>query len=183
MTDTLHWNDQGQPISNHFDDIYFSTENGLAETNYVFLQQNNLQQRFSNLSENSVFTIAETGFGTGLNFLACCALWEQTAPKTAQLHFVSTEKYPLTKHTIAQAATLWSELQIHTSSLLKVYPNTIPLNQTIRSTEQADYYRFQVTPTIYLSLLIGDATLGLKQLLAPILAIKRGINHDPHLSL
>jgi tRNA 5-methylaminomethyl-2-thiouridine biosynthesis bifunctional protein len=166
MTDTLHWNDQGQPISNHFDDIYFSTENGLAETNYVFLQQNHLQQRFSNLSENSVFTVAETGFGTGLNFLACCALWEQTAPKTAQLHFVSTEKYPLTKHTIAQAATLWPELQIHTSSLLKVYPNTIPLNQTIRSTEQADYYRFQVTPTIYLSLLIGDATLGLKQLLA-----------------
>ncbi len=166
MTDTIYWNEQGQPISNHFDDIYFSTDNGLAETDYVFLQQNNLPKRFSTLQENEIFTVAETGFGTGLNFLACCALWEKTAPKTAQLHFISTEKYPLTKKAIAQVAALWPELHTHASHLLTVYPNKIPNNQTINSAEQADFYRLHITPHIYLTLLIGDATIGLQQLLA-----------------
>jgi tRNA 5-methylaminomethyl-2-thiouridine biosynthesis bifunctional protein len=162
----LHWNDQGQPISNHFDDIYFSTENGLAETDYVFLQHNNLSTRFAALQENAVFTIAETGFGTGLNLLACCALWEKTAPNTAQLHFITTEKYPLTKDAIAQAAALWPALQTHTSHLLNVYPHTIPNNQTANSTNQADFYRLPITPSICLTLLVGDATIGLQQLLA-----------------
>lgn len=38
----LTWNDQGLPIADAFDDPYFSVENGLEETRYVFLKNNGL---------------------------------------------------------------------------------------------------------------------------------------------
>ncbi len=73
----LTWRD-GLPYSSVFDDIYFSLENGLAETQYVFLQGNQLAERFAQLPPQHSFTIAETGFGTGLNFLATWQLWQQS---------------------------------------------------------------------------------------------------------
>jgi tRNA 5-methylaminomethyl-2-thiouridine biosynthesis bifunctional protein len=86
------------PYSKTFDDIYFDTRDGVAETDYVFLQSNHLPKRFKTLSQNK-FVIVETGFGTGLNFLRTCKLWyellsERTNPD-AQLHFISIEQFPI----------------------------------------------------------------------------------------
>ena len=53
------------PRSNAFDDIYFSVENGAEESEFVFFKGSNLPQSWDT---NSSYTIAETGFGTGLNF-------------------------------------------------------------------------------------------------------------------
>ena len=39
--------------SKHYDDIYFSPENGEAESEYVFLKANKLQERFSTSSKAS----------------------------------------------------------------------------------------------------------------------------------
>ena len=50
-----------------YGDIYFSTENGLAEARHVFIQGTGLRDK---LAHGGQLTIAETGFGTGLNFLA-----------------------------------------------------------------------------------------------------------------
>ena len=36
--------EDGTPFSPNFDDVYFSSENGLAETEYVFLRGNGLPQ-------------------------------------------------------------------------------------------------------------------------------------------
>ncbi len=58
------------PKSEQFGDIYFSAEDGLEESRYVFQQGNALWQRWQQHSA-SHFVIAETGFGTGLNFLRC----------------------------------------------------------------------------------------------------------------
>ena len=66
------------PFSKEFDDIYYSVEDGLKESEYVFLDGNNLDERFSQ-SDN--FTIIETGFGTGLNFFATLKLWIKSARK------------------------------------------------------------------------------------------------------
>jgi tRNA 5-methylaminomethyl-2-thiouridine biosynthesis bifunctional protein len=88
----IEWRD-GQPYASAFQDVYFSTDNGLLETDYVFLQGNQLKNRWQSLNANT-FTIAETGFGTGLNFLCAAKCWLETAPKEAKLHFVSVEKYP-----------------------------------------------------------------------------------------
>ena len=74
----LEWH-ENQPYSSEFGDIYFSSDSGLDETQYVFLAHNQLKTRWENLKEDH-FTIAETGFGTGLNFLCTWKLWRETAP-------------------------------------------------------------------------------------------------------
>ena len=83
-----------QPYSLDFNDVYFNSDNGLLETEHVFIAHNQLPQRFSNANLSN-FTIIETGFGTGLNFLAVSALWLKLAPKNATLHYIGIEKTPL----------------------------------------------------------------------------------------
>ena len=87
------------PRSNIFDDIYFSVEDGPAETQHVFIDSNDLPARFSG-KEN--FTICETGFGTGLNFLMAWKALNASAVKT-KLRFISFEKYPLSRDDIQKA--------------------------------------------------------------------------------
>ena len=88
---SLEWHDD-QPFSKGFDDVYFSRADGLAETRLVFIEGNGLPQRWQGKKQ---FTIAETGFGTGLNFLATWKLFEETAEPDARLDFISFERYPL----------------------------------------------------------------------------------------
>ncbi|NQF19359.1 bifunctional tRNA (5-methylaminomethyl-2-thiouridine)(34)-methyltransferase MnmD/FAD-dependent 5-carboxymethylaminomethyl-2-thiouridine(34) oxidoreductase MnmC, partial [Enterobacter hormaechei] len=64
----LEFNAEGTPVSRDFDDVYFSNDNGLEETRYVFLEGNHLSTRFPE-HPRSLFVVAESGFGTGLNFL------------------------------------------------------------------------------------------------------------------
>lgn len=115
----VEWRD-GQPYSTRFEDVYFSRESGLDETRHVFLRHNQLQQRWASLSHHR-FTIAETGFGTGLNFLCAWQLWRKTAPRDARLHFISVERYPLTHGEMEQALALWPELTGEVHELLAQY--------------------------------------------------------------
>lgn len=109
----IEWDEQSQPISSNFDDVYFSRANGIEETGYVFMAQNSLPERWNAFSDDDsdsrCFTIGETGFGTGLNFLVAAKAWlEQTT--TGTLHFVSVEKFPLSKADLQQALYLWPQL-------------------------------------------------------------------------
>jgi tRNA 5-methylaminomethyl-2-thiouridine biosynthesis bifunctional protein len=108
------------PYSIDFKDIYFSTEDGLHETEYVFIKQNKLEQRFETLKQDH-FTIIETGFGTGLNFLAVCAHWLSLAPVRAKLHFISIEKYPLNSDDLARAQALWPQFKVISKEILQYY--------------------------------------------------------------
>ncbi|MEW5250305.1 bifunctional tRNA (5-methylaminomethyl-2-thiouridine)(34)-methyltransferase MnmD/FAD-dependent 5-carboxymethylaminomethyl-2-thiouridine(34) oxidoreductase MnmC [Microbulbifer discodermiae] len=118
----VEWRQDSQPVSRTFGDVYFSSASGLAETRYVFLQQNDLPARWRSLAGGATFTIGETGFGTGLNFLAACALWHETAPADARLHFVSVEKYPLHPRDLDRALDLWPQLQEYADRLREQYP-------------------------------------------------------------
>lgn len=120
-TARLLWQD-GLPVSEQFGDVYFSRDDGLAETRYVFLQHNQLPQRFASLGHDDRFVIAETGFGTGLNFLAAWQTFHQHAPAGARLHFVSTERYPLTAQDLTQALALWPQLEPYARQLQAAYP-------------------------------------------------------------
>ncbi|NCC20909.1 MAG: FAD-dependent oxidoreductase [Alphaproteobacteria bacterium] len=82
----------GAPRSEIFDDIYFSPEDGVAESRYVFLEGNGLPGAWRGRAR---FTICETGFGTGLNFLLAADLFGRTA-NGQRLDYRSFEKYPLT---------------------------------------------------------------------------------------
>ena len=65
----LVWRNDRIPIAQEFNDPYYSLDNGLEEVRYVFLNSNKLPQRLKDK-----FSIAELGFGTGLNFLS--TLWQ-----------------------------------------------------------------------------------------------------------
>ncbi len=117
----LDWTDDGQPLSRQFDDVYFSRESGLEETRFVFLQHNHLAERWAALPADGRFVIGETGFGTGLNFLCAWQLWQQTAPTTAHLHFISCEKYPLTATDMTRSLQLWPELSELSQPLIDQY--------------------------------------------------------------
>lgn len=122
-TANIVWDEQGQPKSLHFDDIYFSKEDGIAESRYVFLEGNQLKHRWQNLPPKHSFTIGETGFGTGLNFLLSWQLWQQTkAHTTNRLHYISVERYPLSRQQLVQACQAWPELSALSEQLISAYP-------------------------------------------------------------
>ncbi len=108
------------PRSKIFNDVYFSAEDGLAETHHVFLIGNNLPQAWE---ETQSFTIGETGFGTGLNFLAAWKLFDEYARAGQALHFISVEKYPITAVEIGNALSHWPQLQDYTGQLVNAYPD------------------------------------------------------------
>jgi tRNA 5-methylaminomethyl-2-thiouridine biosynthesis bifunctional protein len=116
----LDWSD-GTPISTDFDDVYFSKASGLEETQYVFLEQNQLAQRWQ-ASQPDHFTIAETGFGTGLNFLCAWDLWLKHSQSHQHLHFVTVEKFPISKDNLATALSHWPELKELADILIEHYP-------------------------------------------------------------
>ncbi|MEN5089930.1 bifunctional tRNA (5-methylaminomethyl-2-thiouridine)(34)-methyltransferase MnmD/FAD-dependent 5-carboxymethylaminomethyl-2-thiouridine(34) oxidoreductase MnmC [Pseudomonas protegens] len=154
----LDWDDQGRPRSRVFDDVYFSSESGLDETRHVFIEQNRLRERFAALKPGERFVIGETGFGTGLNFLCAWQLFQEQAPATARLHFVSVEKYPLNPADLQRALALWPELANLTQQLLKHY---IAVHQ--------GFQRIALEGgRVILTLLIGDALEQLPQLDAQI---------------
>jgi tRNA 5-methylaminomethyl-2-thiouridine biosynthesis bifunctional protein len=162
VTDTIHhaqleWDEEGQPLSSAFGDVYFSRANGLEETRHVFLQHNQLTERWQALSAGDHFTIAETGFGSGLNFLAAWDLWMRSAPTTAQLHFVTVEKFPLAKADLQRALSLWPALAELSTQLTAAYPVFVGTG--------IHRLRF-MDGRITLTLIINDAALGFQQLLA-----------------
>lgn len=83
----IDWNEQGQPLSAEFADVYFSKQSGLDESRYVFIQHNQLTERFQQLDNSTPFVVAETGFGTGLNFLTCWQLFFTTSTRTGTTAF------------------------------------------------------------------------------------------------
>ncbi len=153
----LDWRD-GQPYSRIFGDIYFSRSSGIEEARHVFLRNNCLAKRWQALAPKGLFTVAETGFGTGLNFLCAWQLWRETAPETARLQFVSTEKYPLSCADLGRALAMWPELSALTRLLLTQY--ALPSS----GMQQLLFNDGRVT----LTLLLGDACETLSQLHAEI---------------
>lgn len=114
---------EGVPESVRFGDVYFSRENGLEETRHVFLRHNGLPDRFACVPEGGHFVIAESGFGTGLNFLAAWQAWQNQGPAhPATLHFVSVERFPLGREDLSRALALWPELQPLAQELISKYP-------------------------------------------------------------
>jgi tRNA 5-methylaminomethyl-2-thiouridine biosynthesis bifunctional protein len=89
----LAFRDNGTPFSPLYNDIYHSAVGGLEQAHYVFLRGNSLPERWQG---RRTFTVLETGFGMGINFLVTWAAWRADPARCERLHFVSTEKHPFT---------------------------------------------------------------------------------------
>lgn len=156
----IEWDQKGHPLSKQFQDVYFSPKNGLDESRYVFLEHNQLTQRFNQLTNDDSFVIGETGFGTGLNFLSCWQHWLVHAPKNAQLSYISIEKHPLLPNDLKRSLALWPSLSLLADELCQSYAMHFTSTQTPQ-------YKTLTFGNVRLLLLIDDAELGLRRLLPP----------------
>lgn len=109
----LDWRDGIVPVSQRFDDPYFSLADGLAETRHVFLRGNGLPERL-----RDGFHVAELGFGTGLNLLALMMEWAGTGAPGV-LRFTSFEAYPLEAGDMARALEAFPEARAVAGTLLE----------------------------------------------------------------
>jgi len=83
---------QGEtPYSAPFGDVYHSAGGGPQQAEHVFLAGNGLPARWAGRDR---FTILETGFGFGLNFLATWRAWRRDPRRCRRLHYVAVEKHP-----------------------------------------------------------------------------------------
>lgn len=152
----IHFNQENTPVSDKFDDVYFSNQDGLAETHYVFLEGNQLWERWVNYQE-AHFVIAETGFGTGLNFFAVTTLFREFRQKhpdspLKRLYFISFEKYPLLLDALQQAHLAYPQFSHLAQHLQQNWLNPIQ-----------GCYRFHFDETT-LDLWFGDVDENLPQL-------------------
>lgn len=154
QTADLNWY-QGLPFSIKYDDVYHSFASGIEQSRHVFIEGNDLIHRWQLLDAQALFTIAETGFGTGLNFILSWFLWEQHAPKTSRLHFISCEKYPFTLDDLTQSLKSWPELEKQAQMLIAHYPILTP------GYHHLSFCEGRVT----LTLMLGEALTCYEQLL------------------
>lgn len=128
----LDWTAEGAPVSRRFGDPYFSLADGLAETRHVFLSGNGLPGRFA-----PGFSIAELGFGTGLNFLAAWQAWEGSGTP-GPLSFTSFEAFPMAPADRARALARWPELGAHAVRMGEAGPGRHHLGSAILTVVPGD---------------------------------------------
>jgi tRNA 5-methylaminomethyl-2-thiouridine biosynthesis bifunctional protein len=87
----LSFDASGLPRSRTFDDIYHSQAGATGQACHVFLAGNGLPQRWR--GQHS-FTIIETGFGLGINFLTTWQTLRADSSAPARLHYLSAEQNP-----------------------------------------------------------------------------------------
>jgi tRNA 5-methylaminomethyl-2-thiouridine biosynthesis bifunctional protein len=143
----------GGLYSPQFDDVYASSSGALAQARHVFLDGNELPARWTRAGN---FTIVETGFGAGLNFLSTWRAWRESAPAGARLHFISAEKHPFIRADLERIHRRYPELCRLAPELGERYPPLLP-----------GFHRLHLDRgRVTLTLLYGDAVSMLRQLQA-----------------
>jgi tRNA 5-methylaminomethyl-2-thiouridine biosynthesis bifunctional protein len=141
----------GTPFSAQYDDVYHSAEGGLAQAQHVFLGGNGLPGAWRG---KGAFTIVETGFGQGLNFLATWAAWRDDPQHCARLDFVSLEKHPFDRAGLAIVHPKEGPLAPLAETMRQSWPVPVP------GVHRLEFDGGRVT----LTLLFGDAMEMLPQL-------------------
>ncbi|MCI2809485.1 FAD-dependent 5-carboxymethylaminomethyl-2-thiouridine(34) oxidoreductase MnmC [Eoetvoesiella caeni] len=88
----------GTPMSPLYGDIYHARQGALAQAEHVFLGGNGLPQRWRG---RAGFTVCETGFGLGQNFLALWQAWRGDPQRSRRLHMVAFEAHPFSRADLA----------------------------------------------------------------------------------
>lgn len=158
----LSFQRDGTPYSEQFNDIYFDSKYGYQQSEDIFIIGNNISSRLQQSNNN--FVIAETGFGTGLNFLLTLQAYNKlqvNSPNTnlAKLNFISVEKFPLSKAQLAQSLKALPQLKVFTDLLLDQYPEFDGHDNQLTEFN-ANFFNSQVS----LKVIIDDATQGLSKI-------------------
>lgn len=155
-TAEIDWSADDEPFSPRFGDHYASRAGALAESRLVFLDANRLEARWPRLRSGDCFTLGETGFGTGSNFLLAWELWQRLAPAAARLHYLAVEAHPLRPDDLTRALARHPTLTALSQPLLAAWPDAIPGIHRLELRAGANH--------VTLDLLFGDAEAMLAQL-------------------
>ena len=154
-TATLSRSADGVPYSGQFGDVYHASQGGLAQSRHVFLGGNGLPQAWGG---RDAFTILETGFGLGLNFLTAWDAWRADAARPSRLHFLSVEGHPLSREDLSAALAPFDELRALSRALASAWPPPL-----------AGFHRVHFDGgNVILTLLLGDVREMLPQLRAHV---------------
>lgn len=113
-----HFDDDGLLFSKQFEDHYFSRNGGAAECLHVFLNGNDLPDRWENTLN---FKVGELGFGTGLNFLTTWQIWRELRREGQKLVFTSVEAFPVDSETAKRALEPYGEFGELRDHLLQLW--------------------------------------------------------------
>ncbi|MFK7955945.1 MAG: tRNA (5-methylaminomethyl-2-thiouridine)(34)-methyltransferase MnmD [Lysobacterales bacterium] len=144
----------GAVRSGLYDDIYFQAEGACEESQQVYVDGCKLTHRWH---EAAHFTIAETGFGFGINFLQTWHHWRRHRGPCERLHYVAIEAHPISAATLKPVHQRWPHLQPLCTQLRRHYPALTP-----------GYHRITLGDQVTLTLLLGDVLEMLEQLEASV---------------
>ncbi|MFZ1815288.1 MAG: tRNA (5-methylaminomethyl-2-thiouridine)(34)-methyltransferase MnmD [Rhizobiaceae bacterium] len=147
--DGTQWIDGTHPFSTRFQDNYYSRTDGQSETRHVFLDGNKLAER---MAASRHFTIAELGFGTGLNYLETVRLWRSLAHPGMRLTYVSFELYPLSRGEMSLALSSWPDIAALAGPLVDTWHPDLEILE------------LEHAPDVALTLFMSDANIRLPQL-------------------
>jgi tRNA 5-methylaminomethyl-2-thiouridine biosynthesis bifunctional protein len=146
---------EGVPYSTLYGDIYHSADGGIGQAQHVFLQGCDVPAAWAHRAS---FVMLETGFGTGLNFLATWAAWRADPARSTHLHFLSVEKHPFQADDLARLHAKWPEFSALSRELLTIWPTLMP-----------GFHRIALDDgRVQLTLMLGDALDCLTQVQAEV---------------
>jgi len=148
----ITWLESGLPYSTQFQDIYYSRDDAVAESQHVFLEANKLRQRWEQDSSIETFHIGELGFGSGLNFLQVMKLWQELDKRPTRLNYIAFEKHPLTIEQLQRIHQHWPSLITQSAELVEQYTD-----------HSEGCHRIPLTNGIILDIYYGDAFDQLNQ--------------------
>ncbi|NTV96341.1 MAG: tRNA (5-methylaminomethyl-2-thiouridine)(34)-methyltransferase MnmD, partial [Thiobacillus sp.] len=151
----LAYSEAGVPWSEQYGDLYHSAEGGPGQARHVFLRGSRLPDRWQGRNR---FVILETGFGTGLNFLATWAAWRADPEACGRLHYIAAEKHPFGVGDLARLHQAWPEFTDLAAELRAAWPTLVP-----------GFHRLEFAGgRLVLTLLFGDANQLLGKLRAGV---------------
>lgn len=160
MNAHLDFTGHGQLFAKDFDDVYYQGD-GIEESLYVFIEgvelRRFIQETWNQHLEQGLppmefeFHIAETGFGTGLNFTLALGVWRDLDIQ-GKLHFTSVEKFPLSSIQMLEIRRQRDELGLKHQDWVDLYSNKDLLGNSL-SLSGRDYE---------LNLLLQEGAEGLK---------------------
>lgn len=122
MQDSIDWSDPLHPRSTRYGDLFASRSGALGQAEQVFLRGNGLPERWRGRRH---FTVLETGFGLGNNFLATLAAWRRDPQRSERLFFLSLDAHPVSPEDL-QRAHAASPLRALADSLRAQWPPRVP---------------------------------------------------------
>ena len=114
----------GTPFSERYQDVYHARNGALEQARQVFLRGNGLPERWHGRAS---FTVCETGFGLGRNFLALWQAWRDDPQRCGRLHVLSFEAHPFSAADLAAASReLPADLRDAAGQLVRAWPVLLP---------------------------------------------------------